>query len=111
MRRVYSARDVVGLWVFDERGYVLGEVVGIVHHSDGSISALLDGGPRASGTGRTVSLEGATVVDGAVHLAFCILGTSQAGAGGAISSEARGGRSPHTTAASQPPRPTSLRLR
>ena len=111
MRRVDGARDVVGLWVFDERGRVLGEVVGIVHHSDGSISALLDGGPGGSGTGRMVSLEGATVVDGAVHLGICIVGTSQAGAGGAITSEARGGRSPHTAAAPQPPRPTSLRLR
>jgi hypothetical protein len=98
MRRVYSSRDVVGLWVFDERGRVLGEVVGIVRHWDGSISALLDGGPCTSGTGRMVSLEGAMVVDGSVHLSFCIVGTSQAGAGGAIASGARGGSSFHTAA-------------
>jgi PRC-barrel domain protein len=66
--RVESARDVVGLWVFDEHGRVLGEVVGIVHHWDGRTSALLDGGGYHSGTGRLISLEGAVVVDHRVYL-------------------------------------------
>jgi hypothetical protein len=68
MRGVEFARSVVGLWVFDEGGRVLGEVVGIVHHWDGRTSALLDGGNCLSRTGRVVSLEGAAVVDDCMHL-------------------------------------------
>ena len=66
--RVDSSEDIAGLWVFDERGRVLGEVIGIVHHWDGRTSALLHSGDLRSGTGRLVSLDGAAVVDGSVHL-------------------------------------------
>ena len=66
--RQYSAADMVGLWVFDEGGRVLGEVIGIVHHANGETSALLHSGAVQSHTGRMVSLDAATIVDGAVHL-------------------------------------------
>jgi hypothetical protein len=66
--RVHSSRDVVGRWVVDERGRVLGQVVGIVHHWDGQTSALLHSGSLLSGTGRLVSLDGAVIVDDLVHL-------------------------------------------
>ncbi|TMD91781.1 MAG: hypothetical protein E6I76_18575 [Chloroflexi bacterium] len=66
--RVDSSEDVVGLWMFDERGRVLGEVIAIVHHWDGRTSALVHSGDLRSGTGRLVSLDGAAIVDGSVHL-------------------------------------------
>ncbi len=64
----YSARDLTGLWVFDACGRPVGEVVGIVHHWNDEVSALVHSGPWRSGTGRLVCLDGAVVDDDGVHL-------------------------------------------
>lgn len=64
----YSARDLAGRWVLDERGRPLGQLVGVVHHWNGRNSLLVECGSGRSRSGMMVSPDRAIIVGRDVHL-------------------------------------------
>jgi hypothetical protein len=67
--REYSSQELAGRWVLDHRGRPLGEVVGVVHHSNGRTSLLVHGGSWRSGVGVMVPIEDAVLDADDVHAA------------------------------------------
>jgi hypothetical protein len=64
----YSSPDLVGHWVLDRRGRPLGEVVGVVHHWNGSTSLLVQSGSGRSCTGLMVSPERTVVAEDGIQV-------------------------------------------
>jgi len=60
---VRIAREILGRPVVDEGGDRLGQVIAIVHHADGTSSALLQDGHRPWRRGRMVPLDGLVALD------------------------------------------------
>jgi hypothetical protein len=60
--------SLIGRRVVGGDGRPLGSVIGITHHWDGGASGLLSCRSGLRRDGLEVSLEGATLIDGRVHL-------------------------------------------